>query len=313
MKRTVEVIRYNPSWPELFAAEAHQIKQALGSNCIEIYHIGSTSVPGLSAKPIIDILPVVENILLVDKASESMEKIGYVTMGEYGIPFRRYFQKGATKRTHNVHVFEKGNSEIERHLYFRDWMRTHPNDRDAYATLKMALAKQFPNDINAYCLGKEEFISNIDAQTGFTQLRIVKALTRREWQSARTFRQKYFFDKVPISDPYTWTFDHKDHIHFILYQGTKRVGYAHIQLWPHQRAALRIIVIDEECRNKGLGGYFLNIIEKWLKETGVYQLHIQSSPDALNFYIHHQYVNIPFDDPDHHGSDPRDIEIGKIL
>ncbi|PWY54028.1 hypothetical protein DGG96_19190 [Legionella qingyii] len=88
MNRIVEVVSYNPLWPELFAAEAHQIKQGLGDNCIEMHHIGSTSVPGLSAKPIIDILPVVQDILLVDKASKAMEQIGYSTMGEYGIPFR---------------------------------------------------------------------------------------------------------------------------------------------------------------------------------------------------------------------------------
>ncbi|WP_454780780.1 GNAT family N-acetyltransferase [Legionella sp. WA2022007384] len=313
MKKIVEVVPYNPLWPELFAAEAFQIKQTLGDNCIAIHHIGSTSVPGLSAKPIIDILPVVRDILLVDNASKAMENIGYSTMGEHGIPFRRFFQKGVTIRTHNVHVFEKNNSEIERHLSFTDWMRAHQDDRDAYATLKIALAKQFPHDITAYCLGKEEFITNIDAQAGFTKLRIVKALTHLEWQLARAFRQKYFFDKVPVSDPYTWTFDHKDHIHFVLYQGTIRVGYAHIQLWPNQRAALRIIVIDEAYRNKGIGSDFLNLIEKWLQHTGIIKLHIQSSPEAINFYLHHQYVNMPFDDPDHHESDPRDIEIGKIL
>ncbi|QMT60335.1 bifunctional GrpB family protein/GNAT family N-acetyltransferase [Legionella sp. PC997] len=313
MKRTVEVVTYNSLWPELFAKEARQIKHTLGNNCIAIHHIGSTSVPGLSAKPIIDILPVVQDILLVDKASKAMETIGYSTMGEYGIPFRRFFQKGALVRTHNVHVFEENNSEIERHLNFRDWMRSHPSDRDTYATLKIDLAKQFPNDITAYCLGKEEFITQIEAKTGFTKLRIVKALTPLEWQLARTFRQKYFFDKVTISDPYTWTFDHKDHIHFVLYQGTNRVGYAHIQLWPNQRAALRIIVIDEAYRNKGIGSNFLTLIERWLQHTGIIKLNIQSSPEAINFYLHHQYVNMPFDDPDHHESDPRDIEIGKIL
>ncbi|KTD00881.1 bifunctional GrpB family protein/GNAT family N-acetyltransferase [Fluoribacter gormanii] len=313
MNRGVEVVPYNPLWPELFAEEAHQIKQALGDNCIEIHHIGSTSVAGLSAKPIIDILPVVQDILLVDKASKNMERIGYSTMGEYGIPFRRYFQKGAAIRSHNVHVFEKNNSEIARHLNFRDWMRAHPDDRDAYGTLKITLAKQFPNDITAYCLGKEDFITNIDARAGFTNLRIVKALSPLEWQLVRTFRQTYFFDKVPISDPYTWTFDHKNHIHFVLYKGTTLVGYAHIQLWPSQRAALRIIVIDEAYRNKGIGSNFLNLVEEWLKHTGVIQLHIQSSPEALSFYLHHQYIYMSFDDPDHHERDPRDIEIGKKL
>ncbi|CEG56102.1 bifunctional GrpB family protein/GNAT family N-acetyltransferase [Legionella fallonii] len=313
MKKTVEVVPYNPLWPQMFAEEAQRIKQALGTNCIEIHHIGSTSVPGLSAKPIIDILPVVHDVLTVDQAIKAMEAIGYSAKGEYGIPFRRYFQKGHTDRTHNVHVFAKGNSEIERHLLFRDWMKAHQQDRDAYATLKIALAEQFPNDINAYCLGKDEFITNIDTKTGFDKLRIVCTLTEREWQATRHFRQKYFFDKVPIADPYTWTFDHPDHIHFVLYRGTLIVGYAHIQLWPDQRAALRIIVIEDFLRNQGMGRYLLSFIERWLKATNILKLQIQSSPEAYPFYLHHQYVKMAFNDPDDHGSDPRDIEIGKVL
>ena len=217
MTNTVEVVPYNPMWPKIFADEARLIKQALGSNCIEIYHIGATSVPGLSAKPIIDMLPIVLDISAVDKSSSAMEAIGYEVKGEYGIPFRRYFQKDKAIRTHNVHVFEKDDVEIDKHLLFRDWMRTHQDDRDAYATLKIMLAAKYPNDITAYCLGKDEFIVNIITKTGFNKLSLRKALTDREWQAARHFRQKYFFDKIPVLDPYIWSFDDKDHVHFVCY------------------------------------------------------------------------------------------------
>jgi len=154
---------------------------------------------------------------------------------------------------------------------------------------------------------------NIDAKSGFNKLRITHASTDREWQAVRQFRQKYFFDKVPISDPYTWTFDHNEHVHFILYQGTIIIGYAHIQLWNDLRAALRIIVIDEVYRNKGMGSYFLSLIEKWLKSQRITKLQIQSSPEAYHFYVQHHYINMLFNDPDGYESDPRDIEIGKIL
>ncbi len=311
MKRNIEVIRYNPQWPQVFELEAELIRQALGNNCITIHHIGSTSVPGLNAKPIIDILPVVKNILEVDKATKAMENLGYEAKGEYGIAFRRYFQKGENIRTHNVHVYEEGDPEINRYLKFRDWMRSHEDDAQSYANLKIELAAKFPQDILQYCNGKDTFVANIDIKDGFDGWRMVQALTDREWLTVRDLRQKYFFKSN--EDPYTWTFKHKDHIHFVFYKNSDIIGYTHLQLWPENRAALRIIVIDESYRNRGFGSQFLNLCERWLCHQGFKILLIQSSPEAYKFYCQHEYVKMPFNDPDGYETDPRDIEIGKLL
>jgi hypothetical protein len=81
------------------------------------------------------------------------------------------------------------------------------------------------------------------------QIHLIRCIKDIEWDFAKKLRNKYFFDPLAIKDPYTWTFNHKDHIHFILYQDEVMIGYAHIQLWPNHRAALRIIVIDESYRN----------------------------------------------------------------
>ena len=313
MTDIVKVVPYNPEWPHLFDTEAKLIKEVLGDNCVAIHHIGSTAVPGLSAKPIIDIIPVVKDILQVDQVIPAMENLGYESKGEFGMPFRRYFQKGSKNRTHNVHVYEQGTPDIDRYLKFRDWMRTHPNDREAYGALKTELALKFPNDILRYCIGKDAYVAEIDTKTGFDGLRIVKALTDREWEATRQLRQKYFFDRLPINDPYTWTFNHSEHVHFILYKGAKIIGYAHIQLWQEFRAALRIIVIDEPYRNKGIGSQFLKLCERWLSQQNIKTLLIQSSPDAYQFYCNNGYINMPFNDPDSHETDPRDIEIGKNL
>src|SRR3990167_219765 len=120
MKKNIEVVLYSPEWPEMFASEAELIKQALGNNCITIHHIGSTSVPGLSAKPIIDILPVVRDIQEVDKATKAMESLGYEAKGEYGMAFRRYFQKGQNARTHNVHVYRGNCKTRNEKVIFRE-------------------------------------------------------------------------------------------------------------------------------------------------------------------------------------------------
>lgn len=311
----VEVVPYDPTWPTLFEEEAKRIKEILGENCLEIYHVGSTSVPGLAAKPIIDIVPVVKDICAVDIKNEQLEELGYTAKGELGMLFRRFFQKGPSPfRTHHLHVWEAGNPEIEKHLLFRDYLIQHPDVAQGYADLKHELAKKHPENSRAYSLSKDDLIREILDKTGYSGLSVVEALTDREWEAVSTFRQKYFFDKVPVSDPYTWTFDHTDHVHLTLYKGAFVIGYAHIQLWPHERAALRIIVIDEPHRNKGIGGHFLKIIERWLnQQKGVKKLHTQSSPEAHKFYRQHGYTEMPFDDPDGYESCPQDIDMGKEI
>jgi GrpB-like predicted nucleotidyltransferase (UPF0157 family) len=271
----IEIVPYNPNWPNMFETEATIITDALGDNCLEIHHIGSTSVPGLAAKPIIDIIPVVSDITKVDNCNPAMESLGYKAMGEYGIPLRRYFQKGSNTRTHNIHVFEQNNSEIARHLKFRDWMCKHPEDRQAYAKLKIELALNFKNDIFSYCLGKEDFIAEIDKRSGWFNFRFVKALTPKEWNATKHFRDQYFLKLHGISDPYVWTLNHEEHAHLVLYQCTDIVSYAHIQFLENKKAAIQMITIDENKGNKNIKGEFLPLIEKWLKSLGIEILHTE--------------------------------------
>lgn len=309
MKNEVQVVSYNPQWPSMFENEAKLIRQALGDNCIAVHHIGSTSIPGLAAKPIIDMIPVVNNISEVDSQIEAMNALGYQALGEYGMLFRRFFQKEGF----NIHVYEEGTPDIKRYLLFKNWMCQHPEDKQAYEQLKQNLAQQFSHDRFAYTVGKDEFVASIDKKTGFNGLRIVNALTPREWKTLRYFRQHYFFDLRSIQDPYTWTFNDSKHLHFVLYQGNEVIGYAHIQLWPEQRAALRIIVVDEPYRNKGIGGQFLQQCERWLKENQYRSLHIESTPEVYPFYLKRGYSKAPFNDPDGYESNPHDIPLAKKL
>ena len=129
--------------------EAEKLNVIFEHEMIAIYHIGSTSVPGLKAKPIIDIMAVVKDINNVDKYNLEMRKIGYVPKGENGIVQRRYFQKGGDNRTHHVHIFQIGSSEITRHLAFRDYLIAHPDEMKKYGTLKQNLAHKFPLNMNS--------------------------------------------------------------------------------------------------------------------------------------------------------------------
>lgn len=154
---------YDPWWPSLFSAEAERLRAIFVTHLVAIHHIGSTAVPGLSAKPVIDILPVVSDITQVDGLNEALQNLGYSPKGEAGLPGRRFFLKPAEDfRTHHVHCFQTGNPEIERHLAFRDYLISHPDEARTYGQIKETLAQQFPHDIQGYMDGKDAFIKNLE-------------------------------------------------------------------------------------------------------------------------------------------------------
>lgn len=109
MAQHIIVTDYDPRWPAEYEKESEKIKAILGENCVAIYHIGSTAVPGLAAKPIIDIMPVVRSLEKTDQKASEFEKEGYEYLGEFGIRGRRYLRKGQDERTHQVHIFEEKN------------------------------------------------------------------------------------------------------------------------------------------------------------------------------------------------------------
>lgn len=162
--RKIEVVPYDPAWQKAFERESKRVMNALAKNVITIHHIGSTAIPGIDAKPIIDLLVEVKNILAVDERNSSMELLGYEVMGEYGIAGRQYFRKNNRNsyRTHHVHAFVAGAAEVQRHLLFRDYMRAHSEDAQRYSELKRRLAKEYPTNGKAYTVGKNEFIREMN-------------------------------------------------------------------------------------------------------------------------------------------------------
>ena len=162
--RKVVVLPYSDEWPLKFREAAKELQGVFESEVITIHHIGSTSVIGLPAKPIIDIMPVVKDIARVDSFNDAMRELGYEAKGENGIAGRRYFQKGGNDRTHHVHVYEEKSPEIGRHLAFRDYLRAHPDMAKKYGELKEELAKRFPRDIAAYISGKEHLALEIERE-----------------------------------------------------------------------------------------------------------------------------------------------------
>ena len=138
----------------------------LGGTTVEIHHIGSTSVPGLTAKPVIDVLPVVSSLDGVDARRDEFESAGYLWRGAYGIAGRRLLTRDADgTRVANVHVFAEGSLEIARHLRFRDALIADPALAAEYAALKRRLRELHPWDVESYADAKSPFVARVLART----------------------------------------------------------------------------------------------------------------------------------------------------
>jgi GrpB-like predicted nucleotidyltransferase (UPF0157 family) len=154
------IVDNDPRWPELFAREADRIRSVLGSRALRIEHVGSTSVPGLAAKPVIDLLLVVADSAHEDAYAPALQAAGYaLKIREPNWHERRMFKGPDTDM--NLHVFSSACPEIERMLMFRDRLRSHAADRDLYACTKLDLAGKEWQDIQNYADAKTAVIEEI--------------------------------------------------------------------------------------------------------------------------------------------------------
>jgi GrpB-like predicted nucleotidyltransferase (UPF0157 family) len=158
----IEVVAYDPRWPLRYQRERDRIAAALGENAVAIEHVGGTAVPGLPAKPVIDIMVGVPDIERAGQAVAGLINLGYqyVPELESELPERRYFRRGAPD-TYHVHMVAVSSDFWEEHLLFRDYLRTHPQAAEEYGKLKRGLASRFRFDRDAYRAGKVPFIDTV--------------------------------------------------------------------------------------------------------------------------------------------------------
>jgi len=154
---------YDPGWPVLFAREAARIRAALGDRAVQVEHAGSTSVPGLAAKPIIDIVLAVPDSSDEQAYVPALESAGYVLRAREPGWFEHRMFKGPDTDI-NLHVFTVGAEEIDRMLLFRDWLRTRDADRDAYLRVKRDLAKRTWRHVQHYADAKTIIVEQIIAR-----------------------------------------------------------------------------------------------------------------------------------------------------
>ena len=159
----VRLVPYDPGWPAAFAAERERLRAALGARLTGIEHIGSTAVPGLPAKPILDLALAVESAAQLPALAAGLAGLGYRVWGEHGLPGRQFFSRGEPV-THHVHAVVGGSPHWAIWLRFRDRLRADAVDRTAYAACKRQLAAVHPRDRAAYTKGKDELVTAILAR-----------------------------------------------------------------------------------------------------------------------------------------------------
>ena len=158
----VKLLLYNPKWKESFEKEKRRLQKVLGDLVISIEHVGSTSVPGVSAKPIIDIAIVVKSIKSSDKFTKLLQGLGYQYKQDDNVPGRLFFTKGSeNKRTHYIHIIELGGKEWKNLILFRDYLLSHKQAVIAYNKLKNKLAEDYSSDRKSYTSGKNDLIGSI--------------------------------------------------------------------------------------------------------------------------------------------------------
>ncbi len=163
----VQLASYDPLWVSIAAGESQRLETALGDHLLGVHHIGSTSIPGIRAKPVIDLMPVVKCLNQLDQGQRCIEALGYGWWGEYGLPERRYCIKDdprTGRRLFQLHCYQDGSSEIGRHLAFRDYLRSRPALAREYEAEKLRCQALHPNSSHAYDDCKNAWIRRVERE-----------------------------------------------------------------------------------------------------------------------------------------------------
>ena len=156
----VKLIPYNRNWERLFEDEKSRLQEVIGAYVLDIQHVGSTSIPGMIAKPIIDIAIAVQSFEDATVCIKPIEQLGYEYRGEFGIPRRHYFTKG-DPRTHHIHMNEISSRDWLNQITFRNYLIQHPGVAKEYAELKVKLAQSYPTNLQLYTESKAPFINHV--------------------------------------------------------------------------------------------------------------------------------------------------------
>lgn len=254
------VVSYNPEWPYFFKEESRQIQFSLGNECIDIHHVGSTSVPYLSAKPIIDIILVVNSL---EKVNFLLKTLGYHYQGEYNLPLHDFYKKENPHKI-NLHVHRVGNPEVKLNLMFRDFLRKNKEAREAYERIKIQAShcpdagEKVETGVTKYNLFKNDIILSLLKQAGFEDLCVRIATQYVEHEAFHQFK-KNFLEKIPLANDSM--FSSITLKKFVLYQGTEIIGAAELSHVDQDRVFLHFLIAHTTQGSLEL----LKIMIEWLR------------------------------------------------
>ncbi len=166
-KFAIELVPHDERWVMMAADETARLKDALGDLLVLVHHMGSTAIPGIKAKPIVDMIPVVADLAALDARADALRSLGYEYLGELGIARRRYCRRRdpvTGKRLFQLHCFAQDDPEIVRHIAFRDYLRAHPVIARDYEAQKESAAALHPDDVLAYNDAKNDWIKRTEAE-----------------------------------------------------------------------------------------------------------------------------------------------------
>ena len=312
--KQIKVVPYNDNWPKLFDIEAKNIERSLGDNFLKIYHIGSTSIPGMVAKPSIDIMAAVKDIT---GAVDTLQEVGYKYKGELNIPFRYFFSKKEGVDI-NLHVVESDHWFVKLNLAFREYLRNTPKAVLEYSKLKEDILvenngyfKIIGGIFTEYTLKKHEFIQCILNEAGFDDINIVFCLHYRDWKEYHRIKNEQIISVINlIYDKNHPDYTAENHFHFVMYKGTQVIGIGHIEFLGEDEAALRGLAVDAPFQKQGFGAYMLRFLENWIKSNGRSVVRLHAALTAENFYRKLGYVDMEFNDI---SISPNVIDLGKLL
>lgn len=230
----VRLVPHSPEWARLFDAEKQRLLVTLapylGSVVLDIQHVGSTSIPGIPAKPIIDIGVAVTDHDIARVTIEPLQQLGYVYLGEHEVPGRHFFYLGeadTTGRTHHLHMLEQTNPQWRQQIGFRDYLTAHPATAAAYGALKTDLAAQYAEDRPAYLEGKADFIVQV--------LRLSVPDRPLHWTTIEDEDLALRFDYAPdvVDAPLTVVYGHRGESRRIhLLTADRRSLYFEVTVYP---------------------------------------------------------------------------------
>lgn len=252
MKKQINIVPYDPKWPKIFEVYREQLQKNLGENCVEVYHIGSTSVPGLCAKPTVDIMCVVKDLKPVTSVLKS---IGYTSKGEFNLPLRLFFNFKKPNDI-NLHIVNKNSGEINWNLCFRNYLRQNKKATDMYAKVKLDLLKQNPEGFNIlhnmipeYTVKKGEIILKLAKEAGFNGYRLVIANNKNEIESYKTLLN---FNKINFDNPNVFP--------MCLYKGVMITAAAYIKKEEQYVYICKVKFLSDESKK-----VLLKKIKEWSK------------------------------------------------